>query len=132
MPQIATLTVKKADNTTNVVYDALVPSSGDKSPALWYLTAAGAAPAFRPQLSLQSAWNGPRTARRLQVGYKYPVWATGTDGVTRIVDTLIIDATILRPAGMADSTALEAIAQFAHLVDAQNVRDSVTSGHSPT
>lgn len=132
MPQQATLTVKKADNTTNVVYDAQVPSSGDKSPALWFLTAAGSAPRFRPSLSIQSQSNAAKTTRRLSVVYKYPVWATGTDGITRVVDEVIVEAMITRPVSMADSSVLEAVAQFAHLMDTTNVRDSAIVGFAPS
>lgn len=35
MPQMANITVKKADGTTDVVYTALTPAGGDNSPARW-------------------------------------------------------------------------------------------------
>jgi transcriptional regulator of met regulon len=39
MPAMANITVKKADDTTDVIYVAISPSAGDKVPAIWQVTA---------------------------------------------------------------------------------------------
>jgi hypothetical protein len=132
MPQISDLTVKKADAVTDVVYQGLVPSAGDKSPAKWFLTAAGAAPVYRPSLVLLSEDNGNRTARRFKGTYRYPVWATGTDGVTRIIDTYVEEFTITRPVGMSDTAVAEAVAQRSRLGLTTLYRDAVIQGYAPT
>lgn len=132
MPQISALVVKKADNTTNVTYDAQVASSGDSSPSIHYLTAAGSAPAFRPSLTVTTKWNGNRTARIITEVYKYPVWAIGSDGVTRIIDTYIKEVKTTRPTTMADGSVLEAQAQYCHLGDMTLIRDVHVQGFAPT
>ena len=35
MPSMASITVKKYDGTTDIVFDALSASGGDNSPAVW-------------------------------------------------------------------------------------------------
>lgn len=75
MPSIANVTVKKADGTTDIVYDALTGAAGDGSPAVWRQdTGANAAlpVGFRALVQMSSVNNGPKTARRLVVTFKRP------------------------------------------------------------
>lgn len=54
MPNMANITVKKADGTTDVVYTALTPSAGDKTSARWSLTASST------KANLRLLWNALR------------------------------------------------------------------------
>lgn len=68
MPNLANITVKKSDGTTDVVYDGLAPSSGNGTDAVWRQDT-GANPdmpvGHRAMLTLSATDNGPKTARRL-------------------------------------------------------------------
>jgi len=82
MPQIANITVKAANGTTDVVYTAMTPSSGDTTPAFWRAEGSGASASLRATFQLSSKWNGPKTARRVTGAFQYPQTAT-VDGVER-------------------------------------------------
>jgi hypothetical protein len=58
MPTMASITVKKADGTTDIVYDALAASGGDNSPAAWRQDTGAVAPL--PEIG--RAWCGERGA----------------------------------------------------------------------
>ena len=132
MPNMANITIKKNDGTTDVVYTALVPSSGDKNAAIWRNLTVGSAASHRPQLTLMSLSNGPRTARRCEAKYTYPSLATGTDGKVNVVDKVIIDVQAIIPNGMEEFDINEAVSQAFNLLVATLIKDSVKSGYAPT
>lgn len=75
MPTMAALSVKKADETTNITYDVLTPSPGDGGVAVWRQdtgAAAGMPVGQRATLTVGAGFNGPRTARRLTLTFKRP------------------------------------------------------------
>lgn len=75
MPAMAAIVAKKADETTNITYDAINPAGGDGQLAFWRQDT-GAPVALptghRPYLQQKSVWNGPKTARKLLAEYVYP------------------------------------------------------------
>lgn len=133
MAQMADLTVKKADGTTNIVFTALNPSSGDKVPAVWRSETAGLAAALRPTFEMQSQWNGPRTARRVSINGQYPFIVTDTTTSTSTVKARIpFQATWTVPAEVPDTIVAEAVAQLSNCMAAALVQASIKLGYSPT
>lgn len=132
MPQMANITIKKNDGTTDVLYTAVVPSSGDKNPAIWRNLTVGTAASHRPQLTLESSSNGPRTARRSVGKLVYPTLTTGLDGKVNVADRVIIEVNALVPLGMVDTDVNEAVSQAFNLMASVLFKDSVKSGYAPT
>lgn len=132
MASIADITVKKADETTNITYSAKVPSAGDRSPAIWRCTSVGSAPGHNPSLSMTSRSNGDGTARRVEVSYKYPQTATAADGSTQIVNVLPISVSAVIPQGMPQATIDEGVAQCFNLLASALLKGSVKDGFAPT
>lgn len=131
MPQIANITVKAANGTTDVVYSAMTPSSGDTTPALWRAEGSGASASLRPTLSLLSKWNGPKTARRVTGNFQYPQTAT-VDGVETVINRVPVEFSFLIPQAVPDTVIAEAVAQAANLINSTLVKDSIKAGFSPT
>lgn len=133
MPQMANITVKKADGTTDVVYSALTPSSGDKTAAQWRCETVGASASLRPIFQMASTYNGTRTARRLDLTFKFP-WPVidANTGIATVKATLPASIQITVPTNVPDATVAEAIAQFANLLKSTLVQDSLKSGYAPT
>lgn len=133
MPQMANITVKKADGTTDVVYSALTPSSGDKVSAQWRSETAGASPALRPTAELRSTFNGPRTARRLDFSFQYPYTVTdSTTSVTTVKARIPVSLTMTVPTEIVDSVVQEAVAQAFNLLKSTLISDSFETGYAPT
>lgn len=132
MPNMAAITVKKNDGTTDVVYTNVVASSGDKTPAVWRNNTVGTAASHRPEFSVSSQSNGPRTARRLLIKGTYPTLVTGSDGKTSVADRVIFDATVVVPQGMPDADVNEAASQMCNLMAATLTKDQIKAGYAAT
>ena len=132
MPNMANITVKKNDGTTDVIYTALVPSAGDRTPAVWKNQTVGTAMGHRPEFRVTSRDSGTGTARRLDVEYTYPMLVVGTDGKTTIAEKAVFNGSLLVPKGMADTDVNEAVSQYVNLCASVLFKDSAKSGYAPT
>lgn len=133
MPAIANITVKKNDGTTDIVYTAQVPSSGDSTPAVWKATTVGTAPAHQPELRLSSRAAGNGAKRALRGTYEYPQIALNTTtGVTSVIDAASADINWVVPQGMTQTDINEFTTQLANLLASSLIKDCVKSGYSAT
>lgn len=132
MPQIANITVKKNDGTTDVIYTAVVPSAGDKSPAIWRNQSVGSAAGHQPQVQMTSRANGLGTARRVELTGTYGSLVTGSDGKVNVGDRVIVQMSAVIPLSMPTSDVNEAVSQLLNVLSSTLVKDSVKTGFSPT
>lgn len=133
MPSMADMTVKKADNATDVIFVGLNPSSGDTVPAYWRQEAMGASAGLRATLQLRSQWNGNRTARRVEGTFQYPWTVTdSTTGVTSVAGRVPISFTVTVPVDMPDTSVAEACAQWGNLMDHALIQSCLKAGFAPT
>lgn len=132
MPQLADITIKKADGTTDVIYVALSPSAGDKSPAQWRVEALGTVPGNRPQFQVSSKYSADRQARIVEGKLIYP--ETYTDSNTGIVATRLRETfqftSIIRQ-DAADATTAELAAQAANLLKSTLMQSVLKTGFAP-
>lgn len=133
MPQMANITVKKNDGTTDVVYTQQVASSGsDKSQAIWRNLTVGTAASHRPELRCSSQANGTGTTRRVDTIFKYPTLVTGSDGKTNIASFCQLRVEGVIPLDMPDADLNEAVSQGLNLAATTLLKDSFKSGFAPT
>lgn len=132
MPQIANITVKKNDGTTDVIYTAVVPSAGDKSPAIWRNQTVGTAAGHQPQVSVVSRANGLNTARRVELTGTYGSLVTGTDGKISVADKVVVTLSAVIPLGMPTTDVNEAVSQLLNVCNSVLIKDSVKTGFAPT
>lgn len=132
MPTAANITVKKNDGTTDILWTLVQASGGESSPAVWRSNTIGTGPAQRPEIRLQSKWNGDQTARRLDISGTYPTLATGSDGKINVVARCNITASAVVPMGMLDADINEACAQLTNLLSSTLFKDSLKAGYAPT
>jgi hypothetical protein len=130
---MADITVKKADGTTDVTYSKVNGAAGDQSPAVWEVTAASAVPAFRPRLVVKSRnYAGQTPGRRLEAELLWPVTVTGTDGVTRLVDTLSVKGNFTLSRSVPQTDIDEAMYQGGNLMGSLLMKQSAASGSAPS
>lgn len=133
MPSQANITVKKNDGTTDVIYTALVPSSGDGTPAIWKNQTVGNAPAHQPEFRLSSRDAAAGARRAARSTYMYPQIATNTTtSTTSVVDKASADTNWVFPKGMAQADINEFVSQYANLLVSTLVKDCVKAGYSAT
>lgn len=131
MPQMANITVKAANGTTDVTYVSATPSAGDKVPARWTVPEAHVKPAFRPTFSVVTSDNGPKTARTVDIQLSYPIVET-VNGIDTVVARVPAKFHIVLPTNAATSSVKEPAYQIGNLVSAALVRAVFESGYAPT
>lgn len=128
--QMADITIKKADGTTNVVYSTLTASAGDRSPAVWRSNSSATLRGNRTTAQMETRWNGPGTARRATVSFSAPVVRT-IDAVETVVARVPIDLNVVLPEGLTDTEVIEAVEQGLNFCSAPLIRQSIAQGYAP-
>lgn len=131
MPQVANITVKKNDGTTDITYSAVVPSAGDKSPAVFKSNTVGTTANARPEFRVVSSANRARTTRSVESTLVYPTTVT-EGGVTAVVHRTLVNVRVTVPQGAPDSDIAEAVAQGVNLLGSTLMRDTFKSGYAPS
>lgn len=130
MPQIADITVKKADGTTDAVYSSVIPSAGDSSPAVWRNNGVGTKVNQRPELRCVAT--GPSTGKRAtKLNFVFPITETA-GGITAIIDYVTIVANVKITENASEAAIQEAVVQGLNLMASALIKDSCTAGYSPT
>lgn len=133
MPNIANITIKKADGTTDITYNAAVPSAGDKSPAVWTADTVTGVQGLRPRLELKTQNNGSGTLRQVHVSFKYPVtYADPVTGVDTYLASVEFAGTLFAAKKLTTTQWDEAFQQLGNLLSSTLVRNSVQVGYAPT
>lgn len=134
MPSMANITVKDSDGTTDVVFNAMTPSSGDSNPAVWRVEAAGSGVAAnRPRCEVRARNNADRTARRIDFYLTVPHFVTDSEtSETKIVSNIPVNLTMTVPMNVPDSRVASAAAYLGNLLDSSLLQDVFKSGFAPT
>jgi len=133
---MASLTVKKADGTTDIVFDALAPAGADGQKAQWRQdtgAAAGLPTGHRATLTMSTVWNGNNTARRGVLEFKRPYAVLNSttnryESVSRTVGRL--EMTL--PSDIPPSEQNEAVSQFINCLDHATIVSALQAGFSPS
>lgn len=135
MPTMASITVKKADGTTDIIYDSLTPSGGDNQPAVWRQDTGqpvGVPVGLRPRLHIGTKNNGPKTARVESIEYAFPYAVQ--DSTTTLYsskDQVVFKGTLTSPMAIPASVLKEAAYQFGNLMASALVKSVGETGYAP-
>lgn len=134
MPTMASITVKKNDGTTDIVYDAVCASSGDQA-AVWRQDTGNTSAlpvGLRSKLTVSSSYNGPKTARVMRVRGTMP-YATqdSTTGLYSAKDQVVVDATVTLPESIPAGQLAE-VSQMMNLLASALLKSSFGTGYAPT
>lgn len=133
MPNMANITVKKADGTTDVIYVNQAPASGDSTPARWRVDAIGTVPANRPVFTVMSKSASNGATRVVSGKLVFPeVYTDSTTGLISVRSSVSLSVDCRVPQILTDTTIAEAVAQFANLLKATLIQDSFKTGYAPS
>lgn len=136
MPAMASITVKKLDNTTDIIYDQITGSPGDTGMAMWRQdTGANAAlpQGQRASALMGSKWNGPRTARRWTVQYARPYSVLNSStGRYEAKDQIVGGAFLILPQEIPVAELGEGAYQFLNLCGSLLFRQCAGAGYAAT
>lgn len=128
MPNIANVTVKKADGTTDIVYTALNPAGGDGIPAIFRAQTVGLSPAARPEVRVSG--KSVKTGREIRVTAHYPNVKT-VSGVETITPGFKFSGTFHLENSQSQVDSDEGASQFANFVASTLVKACASSGFPP-
>lgn len=133
MPNMADITVKKADGTTNITYVKKSPSAGDRVPATWTADSESTIHEQRPSFEMTTRSNGvpKKPARKVQTVFKMPIVET-INGVPTILAFVPIRTDSTLPTNVDSTKVKEAIHQNGNLLVAALVRAAMEEGYAPT
>lgn len=131
MPQLANITVKKADGTTDVTYTAVAGAAGDKTPAVFRNNTVGTTIAERPSLLISSRDNGPKTGRRVEINFSWPMTTVDAGGNKAITGRMTGACSVLIPQNQDAATILEQAYQFGNLIGSTLVKATFNDGYAP-
>lgn len=130
MPNLANITIKKANGTTDIVWTGLRRSGqGPKAPAVWRSDTVSAIPGNRPTFKLSDRPNKDGSTSVMEYQYDYPILAT-VNGVEVVVSHQRASG-VIPVLQVADVTQVnEAVNQFLNLMASALVRACVVEGSS--
>lgn len=135
MPAMASITVKKADGVTDIIYDSLTPSGGDGSNAEWRQDtgqAVGFPNGLRPRLKVMTKWNGPKTARLLVLECTRPYAVQdSTTTLYSAKDQVLFKGTMTLPQAIPAAEVKEAAHQMFNLVASALIKSVGEVGYAP-
>lgn len=131
MPTLSNITVKKYDNTTDVVYVAVAAASADGVPAEYQNVSASTIPAARPVLSLSTRSNTKKTSRRVVASYKWPLTYTDPNGRVTTNGSVNGEFSVVIPQDVDPLVVREAHQQFAKLIASAVFKDVMDTGMAP-
>jgi hypothetical protein len=133
MPSMADLSVKKADGTTVVVYNALAPSSGDRTAAQFRQEAASPIAANRPTFTVSSKASANGKARIVEYNYLYPATYTDTStGITSVLASVKASGSFIFSKDISDDVLSEAAAQMSNVLTSTLIQSVLKSGYAPS
>lgn len=133
MTAIANITVKKNDGTTDVIYTAKQPSSGDGTAAIWRADSVGTAQSHRPEFRLTGKQGKTSDWRSMRSTYQYPQIATNsTTTLTSVVEKASAATSWDFPKSMSQADINEFVSQYANLIVSTLIKDCVKDGFSAT
>lgn len=132
MPQMANITVKKADGTTDVTFNALNPSAGDRTKALWRVEAIGTIAGNRPTLEIQSKGSVNGQFRIVEGKLTYPETVTdASTGITSVRTRDLLSFTSTIDSNGSDLTHMEMAAIAGNVIKSDLVQSILITGFAP-
>lgn len=127
------ITVKKSDGVTNVIYKAKVGAAGDNLWALWSADAEGPNRNCVPWFRMKSGFNGPKTARKVFLGFSMPQLVTdSTTTLTTVVNNIPVNMDWTLPMAAPQATWNEAVDQLCNFFAKVEVRQMLKDGYVMT
>jgi hypothetical protein len=128
-----TVTIKKADNTTDVVYTLMTASGGDKSPTVYRSLSTAGNAGQHPEFRMWAANNGSNTARKVVIEYTFPsVFTETTTGLVKTQSRANLTLQGSVPQDMANADVLEMGAQLGNLLNQSVTRTFFQTQYAPT
>lgn len=131
MPDMANITVKAANGTTDVIYSKMTASAGDNVPARWRDNASQSVVGNRSTLMTIARDNQKQNGRAVTSRFKYVV-VRNVGGVDTVIGTIPLELHGVLGNQFTQAEIDEAVARGFNLFTSAIVRDTYKEGNSAT
>ncbi|DAD52147.1 TPA_asm: coat protein [ssRNA phage Gephyllon.1_10] len=132
MTTMASITVKKNDGVTDIVWTGVTASAGDKTPALWRSDTAVGTVGQKPVVTMSGQSNSNGDVRRINLDGSYPsVYTDSTTSLTSIRSKMRFTGSFAMPQDATASDINEFVAQITNLVASPLFKSSIQAGFAP-
>lgn len=130
MPNASNLTINDGKPTPVATLFTMIQPSGGNLPATYVAKSKG--PSMISQPKVQISAQGTSKTRVSKITVKTPYWVTGTDGVTKVVDSAFTEIRSTMPDTVPDAVRADHRAYLANLLDQEQVYQTVSDGFAPS
>lgn len=130
MPIASNVTVDDGTATPVATLFTMIQPSGGNLPATYIAKTKG--PNMSSQPKVQVSASGTAKTRECKLTIKTPYWVTGTDGVTKVVDSAFTEVRFVLPDSVPDAVRKDHRAFVANFLDQPQIVEALTDGFAPS
>lgn len=129
MPTASTFAVNDGAATPTATTFTLFQPAGGNLPATYVAKTKGPSVSAQPKLAVSSTGTSKTRESRLTV--RTPYWVTGTDGVTKVIDSAFTEIRTVLPDSVPDAVRADHAAYLANFLAVPQIRDTIRDGFAP-
>lgn len=130
MPIATNLTINDGQNTPVAVVFTNIQPAGGNLPAVYLAKTKGPSVLAQPKIAISSSGNAK--SRETRVTVRTPYWVTGTDGVTKVQDSVFTEVRTVLPDTIPDAVRADHVAYVQNLLAQAQVKEAMRDGYAPT
>lgn len=129
MPSASTFSIPDGAGTPVSTMFTLLQPAGGTLPATYVAKTKGPSVAAQPKIAISSTGSGKTRESRITI--RTPYWVTGTDGLTKIQDSVFTEIRSVVPDTVPDSVRADHAAFVANSLDVPQIREAYRDGFAP-
>lgn len=130
MPNAANFSINNGAATpVSVLFTNLQPAGGNL-PAVYLAKTTG--PMVSAQAKIAVSSTGTAKTREVRITVRTPYWVTGTDGVTKVLDSCFSEIRTVLPESVPDDVRANHVAYVANSCGDAQIKDALRNGYAPT
>lgn len=130
MPTASNVTVNDGATTPVATLFTMIQPAGGNLPATYVAKLKG--PSVSSQPKVQISATGTSKTRESKVTIKTPYWVTGTDGVTKVIDSAFTEIRSVMPDSVPDAVRKDHQAYLANWLDQAQMQETIRDGYAPS
>lgn len=130
MPIAANFSVNNGAATPVAVLFTNLQPAGGNLPAVYLAKTTGGMVNAQAKIAVSST--GTAKTREVRVTVRTPYWVTGTDGITKVLDSCFSEVRTVLPGTVPDDVRANHAAYVANSCDEAQIRSAMRDGYAPT
>lgn len=130
MPTASNVTVMDGQTTPVATLFTMIQPSGGNIPATYVAKAKGPSMSAQPKVMISAS--GTSKTREAKITIRTPYYVTGTDAVTKVIDSVFTEIRTVLPDSVPDAVRKDHQAYVANFCDNGQVQETMRDGYAPS